>query len=101
MQLPPELAARVTGRAGQAVTVGIRPENIGLANSAVSAAAIRAKVDVVEPLGSDTLVFFPFGNAEMVARVPPTTQIAAGGELALSVDAKHLHLFDPVSERAL
>ena len=101
LQLPPELAARVTGRAGQAVTVGIRPENIGLANTAASAAAIRAKVDVVEPLGSDTLVFFPFGNAEMVARVPPTTQIAAGGELALSVDAKHLHLFDPVSERAL
>lgn len=99
LTLTPALAARVAGRAQAAVKVGIRPENISQAPH--GARAILAQVDVIEPLGSDTLVFFPLGSAEMVARVPPTTQIAVGGELALTIDPAHLHLFDPVSERAI
>ena len=101
LALPAELAARVASRAHDIVKVGIRPENMSLSSRSAGCNVITAKVDVIEPLGSDTLVFFPLGKAEMVARVPPTTRIAAGGELALSVDAAHLHLFDPLTERAI
>ena len=99
LPLVADLAARVAGRAQAAVKVGIRPENISQAQNGMH--SIMAQVDVIEPLGSDTLVFFPLGSAEMVARVPPTTQIAVGGELALSIDPVHLHLFDPITERAI
>ena len=99
LQLPPLVAARLAERVEAAVIVGIRPENVGLAQGQTDSFTVR--IEVVEPLGSDTLVFFPLGAAEVVARLPPSTPVAPGAELALCIDAAHMHLFDPVTEKAL
>ena len=81
------------------VIVGVRPENITLASS--DADGFTALTDVVEPLGSDTLLFFLIGNSEMIARLPPSTKAASGTSIRLTIDSAHLHLFDPVTERVL
>ena len=77
---------------GKDVIVGIRPEHFS------PAGAVRprlvARVDVIEPLGSDTLVYFKLGGSDVVARVPPSTPAARGEPLALDVDAAQIHLFD-------
>ncbi len=99
LPLPADQAARVSARGGGEVIVGVRPENIGLAGDATESFA--ARIEVVEPLGSDTLVFFQMGAGEVVARVPPTTRAAVGAELCLRIDPRHLHLFDPATEKAL
>ena len=63
--------------------------------------AIEVIAAVVEPLGSDTLVFFDVGGREMVSRVPPEAVRRSGDRLWLKPDALRMHLFDPATERAL
>jgi len=73
------------------VIVGIRPEHFSPAGPAPP---LNARVDVIEPLGSDTLVYFKLGASDMIARVPPSTRATCGELLALEVDVAQIHLFD-------
>ena len=84
--------ARRLPRDGDEFTVGIRPEHFALAEAGRPGFAARA--DVVEPLGSDTLVFMRVGEADVVARLPPSLGIAPGDRLDVAVDPASLHFFD-------
>src|SRR5262249_4687974 len=57
--------------AGKNVIFGLRPENMGWADGTGCEPTIEATALVVEPLGSDTLIFFELGGREVVARLPP------------------------------
>jgi multiple sugar transport system ATP-binding protein len=80
--------------------LGIRPEDFELARPAEP--AIEVVPDVIEPLGSDTLVFFSLDGHEAVARLSPR-QLSAGRpeRLRLKPDLERLHLFRASDGRAL
>ncbi len=99
LPLTAERQARYAAHAGREVVVGIRPEHFAPAGA--EPPQLTAVVDVVEPLGSDTLVFLTFGDGEIVARVPPATPAAPGQPIALRIDVGQLHCFDPVTERVI
>jgi len=90
---------RYAAHAGARVIAGMRPEHLGLTRPGAPRLEVRA--EVVEPLGSDTLVFFTLGSTEVVARVPPSAGAAAGQPIALAIDTAALRLFDPTTEKAL
>jgi multiple sugar transport system ATP-binding protein len=92
-------AATVAARRGAPVIVGIRPEHF-VTNDA-SAPRLDCRVDVVEPLGADTLIAMRLGADALVARVPPRLRPEPGTTLAIGVDVRSIHLFDPATERAL
>ncbi|NTE88028.1 ABC transporter ATP-binding protein [Agrobacterium rubi] len=98
----PVSAIRSSGQAGaidgRNVTVGIRPEHFSADASQVS---LTCQVQVVEPLGSDTLVHFAIGGETLTARMPPETRIKAGETLKIGVDPAKIHLFDAETERAI
>src|SRR5215207_30323 len=100
LPVPPERAARCAAGNSRDVIVGIRPESFTWA-AQDAPAAIDIVASVVEPLGSDTLVFFELGGHEMVSRVPPVAVRRAGDRLRLSVDLSRMHLFDPATGRNL
>ncbi len=83
---------------GQAVTLGIRPENItigeGLNEDSV---VLDARVDLVEPTGADTLVIFDVGGKEVTARTAPTAKITTGQTLKFAFSQDNFHLFDAKS----
>ncbi|API55392.1 glycerol-3-phosphate ABC transporter ATP-binding protein (plasmid) [Rhizobium leguminosarum] len=83
---------------GHEFVVGIRPEHF-TANA--SEVALTCHVQVVEPLGSDTLVHFAVGNETLTARMPPETRVTAGETLKIGVDPAKIHLFDAATERAV
>ncbi len=58
---------------------------------------LRAQVEVVEPLGSETLVTVAIGEQRLIARFPPRTGISPGENVDLAFDPAHVHLFDPGS----
>jgi multiple sugar transport system ATP-binding protein len=81
------------------IKLGLRPET--LAPEMAGGAPLRGVVEVVEPLGSDTLVFMAGPGGEVVARLPPQFAPRPGETLTLSVDPARLHLFDAATGRAL
>ena len=86
-------------REGDDFVIGIRPEHFALADERKRGFAARA--DVVEPLGSDTLVFMRIGEADVVARLPPSLGVAPGDRLEIVVDPAALHFFDPSTGKAV
>jgi len=81
------------------VIVGIRPEHFALGDG--HPVSLNGIAQVVEPLGSDTLVHFTLGTATLTARMPPEARPRAGTALRLGVDPTKIHLFDAVTERAI
>jgi multiple sugar transport system ATP-binding protein len=87
MRLPFAGAGQVTD--GQEVIYGVRPEHIELATEGV-----QARVAVVEPTGSETLVFLRFGDSELVALFRERHNFKPGDTLTIRPRAELAHLFD-------
>ena len=75
-----------------AVTLGIRPEAIGIAAPADD--QLPCRVELVEPTGPDTLLLVRVNGANLVARVAPQDERSPGETVALSFDTSKVVLFD-------
>ncbi|MDQ0455845.1 ABC transporter ATP-binding protein [Rhizobium paknamense] len=84
---------------GQPVLVGIRPEHVLPVGE--GRVEIAVPVDVVEPLGSDTLLHVSLGEATVTARMPPAMRPKVGEVVRLGLDPTKLHVFDAASEAAI
>ena len=103
---------------GSPVTLGLRPEDLLLCQE--PEAALSLAVEMVEPLGADTLVHGRLaagnGAAEgsshdtalvsatadlLTLRLPGTAHFAQGERLPLRAEMESLHLFDPDSGQRL
>jgi multiple sugar transport system ATP-binding protein len=83
------------------VVLGLRPDFFGLVKEPrdyQSENCVSSKINVIEPLGSDTLFFFSLGNSEVVASLPPLPDFKVGDILPLKIDMHKMHLFDPDTE---
>ncbi|MDO5642831.1 MAG: sn-glycerol-3-phosphate ABC transporter ATP-binding protein UgpC [Paracoccus sp. (in: a-proteobacteria)] len=87
----PGLPSGMTGD----VMIGIRPEHFQPVPDGQGA---LAKVLLVEPLGSDTLVHARLAGQQVIARVPPDTRPQAGQMLHLGVMPGKPLVFDPGTE---
>jgi len=92
------LSAKGAGAAsaGQPVIYGIRPEHLELADD-----GFPARVAVVEPTGSETLVFLRFGESEMVAAFRDRHHFEPGQTVNLRPRPDKAHVFDKVSGERL
>jgi ABC-type sugar transport system ATPase subunit len=91
--------SRFTALAGRRAMLGLRPEHIGPASG--EGVAAQGHVQIVEPLGSDTLALIRIGEAEMTGRFPPETALAPGVAIQLALRLDRAHLFDPETGRAM
>jgi multiple sugar transport system ATP-binding protein len=77
----------------RAVTVGIRPESLALA--AVEESDLVGRVDVVEPLGSATLLHVAVGEGvDLRVLAPDFSKDRAGEEVGLRIARGATHFFD-------
>ena len=73
--------------------VGLRPENVLL--RAPGAAPIPGKVELVEALGAETLIYVSTEQgAQLVSRQNTRSSLHAGDAVSVAVDADSAHLFD-------
>ena len=79
-------------RDGRGVLFGIRPEH--LEPCVESEAKLLPEIDLIEPLGADTLVYGHLdGGTRIAARLHSSVQ-ARAGRLPLRYSAEHAHYFD-------
>ena len=104
LALPSAQAERLAGHAGQRVSLGIRPEAFHVAGSATApsgAAVSRWRVDVVEPMGNEVVLYVSRGPHRVVGRVAPQVLPEPGAWVDLAVDPRRLHFFDAASGETL
>ncbi|MCB2002815.1 MAG: sn-glycerol-3-phosphate ABC transporter ATP-binding protein UgpC [Rhodoferax sp.] len=97
LALPP---GRFAAMAGRTVTAGLRPEHLQWQEQAVGG-GLSGAAQVVEPLGSDTLVVFDIAGHEMQARLPPRVVRRPGDAVRVGIAPQSIHLFDPESQRRI
>jgi multiple sugar transport system ATP-binding protein len=88
---------------GRAVVFGIRPEHVGsmAAETQPGRPRVAARVEVIEPMGSETYLYVNTGRSALIARVDPHRKCRVGDTLQLAVQESQAHLFDPDSTRAI
>jgi multiple sugar transport system ATP-binding protein len=117
---------------GKTVMLGIRPEDFedaSIESDAPPDRRVKVTSDLIEPLGSEMLVYFSSdapvvvssaatadvgadaevtlggedgdGRSRLVARVDPRSRIATGSEIELAVDTSRLYFFDKETGEAV
>jgi len=79
--------------AGQAVSLGLRPEHIQLSDSA----SWRGEVNLVEPTGADTYVVVKTAAGMVTVRAAPQTKVRVGEQVGLAVRPENMAWFDKAS----
>ncbi|TPM37221.1 sn-glycerol-3-phosphate ABC transporter ATP-binding protein UgpC [Mesorhizobium sp. B2-3-4] len=75
---------------GDAITVGLRPEHIKLADDG----ALRGEVGVVEPLGLSTQFYVKLAGQQLCVFAMGRAGVKPGDVVRLAADPAALHLFD-------
>jgi multiple sugar transport system ATP-binding protein len=102
--LDESLASKGSDHMDKPIIFGIRPEAI---HDALTVAApepgrtAEVKVEVSEPMGSETLLYLDTGATSFIARVNPTDRFEAGQKVKVTLDLTNAHLFDAGTELAL
>jgi multiple sugar transport system ATP-binding protein len=101
--IPGDRTERYRPFVGKPLTFGIRPEHITEARDSepASSGTFTALLDVVEPMGVETLVFFTIGGREVCGRVDPASPAAPGAQMRLKINLSRMHLIDPTTELVL
>jgi len=94
-----ELLEKVRGYIGRELMVGLRPEDMHLADAGPD--TVPAKVEVVEPVGNEAFLNLGCGGCDLVVRLPPFHLPRAGDTVHLSYAAERMHFFDRESELRL
>jgi multiple sugar transport system ATP-binding protein len=96
IKLPKSQAHRFGDHVKQRVVFGIRPENISdrQESGEHQQERVPAKVNVVEPLGSEVIVELGAGDHTFVGRLDPSTTARPMQEMAVYFDMSRFHLFD-------
>ena len=105
VSLPPERAEGLRPYIGKEVLFGIRPEHMQVrefAETVHDGNTVNLMVELVEPLGSETLIHLAGpGGETIVSRADPRTRARRGEEVEIVVDTSQVHAFDPETEESL
>ena len=99
--LLPELAAKVESHVGKEVVLGIRPEMICDKESGrewPGAPVVSAKVEVVEALGDQKVVYFSTEKNTFIGKLEAHCTAHSGHKMDLAFNPTKLHIFDAESE---
>ena len=109
LKVPPQ-AKNLDDYIDKNIIVGFRPEDISdkdRAGFASTGNVMTARIDVIEPIGSEELLYVSAGKHTFVAEIPEISGEATAKralvekEIELAFNMDKLHLFDPETEKAI
>jgi multiple sugar transport system ATP-binding protein len=101
--VPESRAARYRTASGKDVLFGLRPEHITETRGSENGVGQEFPVvlDVVEPMGMETMVFFKIDGTEVCGRVEPAAAKNSGETMQLRANLDHMHLIDAATNQVL
>jgi len=104
LKIPTEYEEKLSSCVDKDIIFGIRPENVydkmfAIAPKPENTAEVT--IDVVEPLGSETLLHAIAGKDKIVARVNAKSLAKDGQKMDLVFDMSTMHIFDKATEKEL
>jgi len=103
LPVPASQAARSRSLAGRELIFGLRPEHITepRRNDRDHNCEFAAMLDIVEPMGMETLVYFTIDGQQICGRVDPGSGAQPRETMRLVANMDHMHLIDPSSGSVL
>jgi len=89
----PSFSAQTGGRLPSDGFLGVRPEGLRVHPGQGAGAGVHGTVDLVEALGSDTLIHVDVDGVPLIARQNERTPLRVGDDVAVELDPSVLHLF--------
>jgi multiple sugar transport system ATP-binding protein len=102
--VPESRTARYRSYAGRELIFGLRPEDIIETRSGEAEPGripFDVVLDVVEPMGMETMVYFIVNGVEVCGRVNPEAAKNASETMQLVADMNHMHLMDPRTDEVI
>ena len=103
LPVPGSQSGRFQPLIGKELIFGLRPEHITepRRNDRDANCEFSATLDVVEPMGMETMVYFTVDGQEICGRVDPGSAAGPGESMRLYADMERMHLIDPQSGAVL
>ena len=104
LRVPPGKANRYRQHVGRELTLGLRPEHLTERRPHAEDSGFvdfDAEIEVIEPLGMDTMVLFSICGSDACARVDPATVTKVGQSLTLSANMNNMVLIDPMTDMVI
>ena len=89
---------------GREMILGIRPEHCAeyRPHSEESGMVdLSVRVDVIEPLGMDTMIHYELAGKQICSRVNPYAVSDVGETIQLMMDLNRMHLIDPTTDKVV
>jgi multiple sugar transport system ATP-binding protein len=104
LPVPASHDPRCRSAVGRDLLLGLRPEHLTEPRrngDASDGSEFSVTLDVVEPLGMETMVYFTVNGQEICARVDPSAARGPGEQMRLAANIEHMHLIDPPTDTVL
>jgi len=104
VKLPLQFHQAISSYDGKKATFGVRPEDfhdIEFYPEASQDNTIKAKIELIEPLGDEVLFYLISGKNQIVAKLDSRTSKKVGEEMKVALDMTKTHIFDPESEETV
>jgi len=101
VELPAMWNERLKSYINQEVILGIRPENLSYEKSGQPQSCLRAKIEVVEPMGNETIAYFKVKDQLITARFHSQFIGKVGETLDFYIDTEKIHFFDKTTEKRI
>jgi multiple sugar transport system ATP-binding protein len=103
LPVPAARSARYQPLTGKELMLGLRPEHITepRRSDRDQNREFEVTLDVVEPMGMETMVFFKVDGQEICSRVEPGSAAGPGEKMRLYANMDHMHLIEPQSDLVL
>jgi multiple sugar transport system ATP-binding protein len=101
LPVPAERSAAYRAYVGRSLVLGLRPEHITETRAYAGGAEFTMPVDVVEPMGMETMVYFIVDSVEVCARCSPEAALGPSERMRFMAEMRHMHLIDPENDRVI
>ncbi|MGH6673419.1 MAG: ABC transporter ATP-binding protein [Xanthobacteraceae bacterium] len=101
LPVPPSRAESYRPYTGRDMTFGLRPEHLTERRTYIEGTEFTLPVDVLEPMGTETMVHLEIAGVSVCARCSPDIAASPGQPMPFMAQMDHMHLIDPASDEVV